>query len=47
MTMAESASSERFCGEVKEIWLHQDWKFSIKEFMAQIVQGFNSTPVRS
>jgi hypothetical protein len=38
-TIAESASSERFWGEVKEIWLHQERKFSNMEFMAQIVLG--------
>jgi len=38
-TIAESAKSERFWGEVKEIWLHQERKFSVKELMAQIVQG--------
>ena len=46
-TIAESASSERFWGEVKEIWLHQERKFSSMEFMAQIVQGFNFSPLRS
>ena len=47
MTIAESANNERFWGEVNEIWLHQDLKFSSKEFMAQIVQGFNFAPLRS
>jgi hypothetical protein len=46
-TIAESARSERFWGEVKEIWLHQERKFSNMEFMAQIVQGFNFAPLRS
>ena len=42
-TIAESARSERFCGDEKEIWLHQERKFSSNEFMARIVLGFNLT----
>ena len=40
MTRAEIDSKDRFCDSEKVMWLHQDLKFSVNEFMAESSDSF-------